>query len=86
VARGRVGHQPHLAEIDLQLRPRLAIGDPQRRAPGAAANAQHFQGITLQCAFGDDRSLACQQLGRFDCGQAIVDQPRFQLVVVGLED
>jgi hypothetical protein len=84
-ARDGVGHQPHLAEVDLELRARLAIGHPQRRAPSAAANPERFQCIALQCAFWDNHSLACQELGGLDCGQAIIDQPGLQLVVVGLE-
>ena len=46
---------------------------------------EHFQGIALQCTFGDNHSFARQQLGGLHCGQAIIDQPRLQLVVVGLE-
>ena len=53
--------------------------------PRALRPTLALQGIALQCPFGDNHSLARQQLGGLHCGQAIIDQPRFQLVVVGLE-
>jgi hypothetical protein len=85
-ARDGVGHQSHLAEVDLQLRAWLAIGYPQRLAPSAAANPEHLQCIALQCPLRDGDSCARQQLGGLHCSEAIVDQPRLQLVVVGLKN
>ena len=54
-------------------------------ARARAADAEDLERIALQCAFGDDHSLAGQELGGLHCGQAIVDQPGLQLVMVGLE-
>ena len=54
-------------------------------APSGAADAEDLQRIALQGPLGDHHSFAGQQLGGLHRGEAIVDQPRLQLVVVGLE-
>ena len=78
--------QSHLAKVDLQLRARFTVGYPQRRGPGGAADAEDLERITLHGPFGHDHSFAGQQLGCLHCGEATVDQPGLQLVMVGLED
>jgi hypothetical protein len=85
-ARGGVGHQSHFAEVDLELAARLAVGHPQGAGAGRAANAEDLERIALQSPFGDNHSFAGQELGGLHCGEAIIDQPRLQLVMVGLEN
>ena len=85
VPRDRVWDQPHLAEVDLELRARFAIGYADRRGPRRAADAEHLERITLNGPLGHRHPFASQELGRLDCREVIVDQPGLQLVMVGLE-
>ena len=71
----RVWDQPHLAEVDLQLRARLAVGYPDRGGPRGPANAQDLERIAVKGPFGHDHSFARQELGCLDCCQPTVDQP-----------
>ncbi len=82
----RVEEQAHLAEVDLQLHPRLAVGDAHRRASHGPADTELFEGVTVQCPLRNLDATAGQQPVGLDHRQPLVDQPRLELVVMGPQD
>src|SRR5579875_351282 len=82
-AADRAEDQAHPAEIDLQLHPRLAIGHPNRRPPSRASHAQHFKRVAVQDPLRHGHPPPGKQLARLDHRQALIDQPRLQVAMVG---
>ena len=60
----RVRDQAELAEVELQLVTGLAVVDPHRRAPPAAADIADLQGVAVQRPLRHHDPAAAEQLHR----------------------